>query len=78
MQEHKIKQPYFIHYSDERVMAMAGLYDNWKDAEGNWLTTFTILTTESSKKLQWYAISCTQPSFATGFGKSLPAGVQVR
>ena len=54
MQEHKVKQPYFIHYSDERVMAMAGLYDNWKDAEGNWLTTFTILTTESSKRLQWY------------------------
>lgn len=52
-QEHKIKQPYFIHYSDERVMAMAGLYDNWKDAEGNWLTTFTIFTTDSSKKLQW-------------------------
>ena len=49
-----MKQPYFIHYSDERVMAMAGLYDNWKDAEGNWLTTFTILTTDSSKKLQWY------------------------
>lgn len=54
MQEHKVKQPYFIHYSDERVMAMAGLYDSWKDAEGNWLTTFTILTTNSSKKLEWY------------------------
>ena len=53
VQEHKIKQPYYIHYADERIMAMAGLYDNWKDAEGNWLTTFTILTTDSSKRLEW-------------------------
>lgn len=53
VQEHKIKQPYYIHYADERIMAMAGLFDNWKDAEGNWLTTFTILTTDSSKRLEW-------------------------
>lgn len=53
MQEHKVKQPYYVHYDDDRVMAMAGLYDNRKDAEGNWLTTFTILTTDSSQKLQW-------------------------
>ena len=53
VQEHKIKQPYYIRYADERIMAMAGLFDNWKDAEGNWLTTFTILTTDSSKRLEW-------------------------
>ena len=64
VQEHKTKQPYYIHYDDERVMAMAGLYDTWKDAEGTWLTTFTILTTDSSKRLQWYGTtligSCSQ------------------
>lgn len=64
MQEHKTKQPYYIHYTDERVMAMAGLYDNWKDAEGNWLTTFTILTTDSSKRLQWCASQASVPSAA--------------
>lgn len=64
VQEHKTKQPYYIHYTDERVMAMAGLYDNWKDAEGNWLTTFTILTTDSSKRLQWYVNQAASPSSA--------------
>ena len=77
MQEHKIKQPYFIHYGDERVMAMAGLYDNWKDAEGNWLTTFTILTTASSEKLQWYAICLSSASFARGFSYLRPAGFRL-
>ncbi len=54
-QEHKVKQPYYVHLAGDRVMKMAGLYDNWQDAEGNWLTTFTILTTDSSKRLQWCA-----------------------
>ncbi|EIE23986.1 DUF159-domain-containing protein [Coccomyxa subellipsoidea C-169] len=52
-QEHKTKQPYYIHFDGDRVMRMAGLYDSWQDAEGNWLTTYTILTTDSSKRLQW-------------------------
>ncbi|KAK9906507.1 hypothetical protein WJX75_003054 [Coccomyxa subellipsoidea] len=52
-QEHKTKQPYYIYLDGDRVMRMAGLYDSWQDAEGNWLTTYTILTTDSSKRLQW-------------------------
>jgi putative SOS response-associated peptidase YedK len=57
IQEHKTKQPYYIHLDGDRVMRMAGLYDSWQDAEGNWLTTYTILTTDSSKRLQWCAHS---------------------
>lgn len=59
VQEHKTKQPYYIHFDGDRVMRMAGLYDSWQDAEANWLTTYTILTTDSSKRLQWCAQSRT-------------------
>ncbi|BDA46358.1 Abasic site processing protein HMCES [Coccomyxa sp. Obi] len=52
-QEHKTKQPYYIHLDGNHIMRMAGLYDSWQDAEGNWLYTYTILTTDSSKRLQW-------------------------
>ena len=34
-------------------MALAGLYDCWVDAEGCQHQTYTILTTDSSKNLQW-------------------------
>lgn len=49
-----MKQPYYVHLQGDHVIKMAGLYDSWQDSEGNWLSTFTILTTDSSKKLQWY------------------------
>src|SRR5665811_2163970 len=45
------KQPFFIHRSDGAPLAMAGLYEFWRDrsvAEDDpdaWLTTFTIITT---------------------------------
>ena len=45
------KQPFFIHRSDGRPMAMAGLYEFWRDRslpEGHsdaWLTTYSIITT---------------------------------
>ena len=45
------KQPFFIHRSDGAQLAMAGLYEFWRDeslAEDDpdaWLTTYTIITT---------------------------------
>ncbi|MEU6979375.1 MULTISPECIES: SOS response-associated peptidase [unclassified Streptomyces] len=49
------KQPYFILPADGRVMAMAGLYEFWRDPEvadpddpAAWLTTCTIITTEAT------------------------------
>ncbi|GAA1535057.1 SOS response-associated peptidase [Streptomyces albidochromogenes] len=49
------KQPYFIHPTDEQVMALAGLYEYWRDPEiengddpAAWLTTCTIITTEAT------------------------------
>ncbi|MFJ1973793.1 SOS response-associated peptidase [Streptomyces sp. NPDC087903] len=50
------KQPYFIHpEADDRVMALAGLYEYWRDPSVDhdddpaaWLLTCTIITTEAA------------------------------
>lgn len=49
------KQPYFIHPNDGQLMAMAGLYEYWRnpdvtsdDDPGAWLRTCTIITTEAT------------------------------
>ncbi|MEV8550774.1 SOS response-associated peptidase [Streptomyces glaucescens] len=49
------KQPYFIHPEDEKVMALAGLYEYWRDPAvtrdddpAAWLVTCTIITTEAT------------------------------
>ena len=49
------KQPYFIHRRDGAPLAMAGLYEIWRDrtvedpdAEGAWLWTTTVLTTTAT------------------------------
>lgn len=49
------KQPYFISPEDGQVMALAGLYEFWRNPEvaddddpGAWLTTTTIITTEAT------------------------------
>ncbi|MET7683263.1 SOS response-associated peptidase [Streptomyces sp. NPDC005423] len=49
------KQPYFIHPEDDEVMALAGLYEYWRDPAvkgdddpGAWLMTCTIITTEAT------------------------------
>ncbi|BBN01360.1 hypothetical protein MPTK1_2g06860 [Marchantia polymorpha subsp. ruderalis] len=47
------KQPYYLHFEDERPLVFAALYDSWKDEEGNVHHTFTILTTRVSKALGW-------------------------
>lgn len=45
------KQPFYIHRGDEDVVALAGLYEFWRDPAGApddpqaWLTTFAIITT---------------------------------
>ncbi|MFJ9026520.1 SOS response-associated peptidase [Streptomyces sp. NPDC102259] len=49
------KQPYFIHPEDDQVMALAGLYEYWRDLAVKhdddpdaWLMTCTIITTEAT------------------------------
>ncbi len=40
-------------FGEGRVMKMAGLYDCWRDDDDKPMYSFTILTTDSSKRLQW-------------------------
>lgn len=40
------KTPHFIHLPDEPLFAFAGLYDTWRDADGQVVRSYTILTTE--------------------------------
>jgi putative SOS response-associated peptidase YedK len=48
----KKKQPFFITPKDGSVLAMAGLYEFWRDrAADEWLITYTILTTTAEDDL---------------------------
>ncbi|RBQ15379.1 SOS response-associated peptidase [Spongiactinospora rosea] len=55
--DEKRKQPYFIHPADGGVMAMAGLYEFWRDRNKPdddptaWLVTCTVITTTAKDKL---------------------------
>jgi putative SOS response-associated peptidase YedK len=43
-----VKQPYFLHRADGRMLAMAGLYEYWKAPEDRWLTTAVVITAAAS------------------------------
>jgi putative SOS response-associated peptidase YedK len=45
----KTKQPYAITATDSPMMGFAGLWDAWKDGQGQWLQSFTIVTTEANE-----------------------------
>ena len=53
LQEGPRKQPYYVNTGEGHVMRMAGLFDIWHAEDGP-LYTYTILTTDSSKRLEWY------------------------
>jgi len=42
------KQAYCFELNDGELFAFAGLWDGWKNAEGHWIRTFSILTTTSN------------------------------
>src|SRR5246127_980461 len=39
------KQPYAIALADHRLMALAGLWENWRSPAGEWIRSFAIMTT---------------------------------
>jgi len=41
----KVKQAYCFEVNDGELFAFAGLWDRWKDLNGNWIKTCSILTT---------------------------------
>lgn len=43
------RQPYAIEMKDAGMFAFAGIWDGWRDAEGKWLQSFAIVTTEANE-----------------------------
>jgi putative SOS response-associated peptidase YedK len=43
------KQPYAIALADRGIMALAGLWENWKSSAGEWVRSFAIVTTDPNK-----------------------------
>jgi putative SOS response-associated peptidase YedK len=41
----KTKQPYAIALADKSLIPFAGLWENWKSPAGEWIRSFTIVTT---------------------------------
>jgi putative SOS response-associated peptidase YedK len=39
------KQPHAIALADRRLMALAGLWENWRSSAGEWIRSFAIVTT---------------------------------
>lgn len=46
------RQPFAIRLAEGEALAFAGLWDAWKDADGNWLQSFAIITTEANEIMQ--------------------------
>jgi putative SOS response-associated peptidase YedK len=40
----KERQPYAVALADRRLMALAGLWENWRSPAGEWIRSFTIVT----------------------------------
>jgi putative SOS response-associated peptidase YedK len=43
------KQPYAIALADRRLMALAGLWENWRSPAGEWVRSFAIITTRPNE-----------------------------
>jgi len=48
----KVKQPWFIHAANGKLMALAGLWESWKPPEGEPVQSFTIITTEPNDQIR--------------------------
>lgn len=45
------KQPYYIHPRDDHLFAFAGIWDSWRDPDGEILKTYSIVTTEPNQEI---------------------------
>ena len=43
------KQPYAIALADRSLMALAGLWENWRSTPGEWVRSFAIITTKPNE-----------------------------
>lgn len=44
------KQAYAVALADGAPMAVAGLWEGWKQPDGSWLRSYTVITTEANEK----------------------------
>lgn len=45
----KTKQPYYIKFKTDSIIPFAGLWDEWKNNDGNFIKTATIITTDANE-----------------------------
>jgi putative SOS response-associated peptidase YedK len=50
--EGRAKQPYFIHFPDDRPFAFAGLWESWEGPDHSSIESCTILTTEANELMR--------------------------
>ena len=48
----KKKVPMYIQHAERELFAFAGLWESWKQPDGNWLNTCAILTTEANEQIR--------------------------
>lgn len=46
------KAPMYIQHAEREIFAFGGLWESWKQPDGNWLNTCAILTTEANEKIR--------------------------
>jgi len=51
IQEDGTKRPYYIHIKDQEIMSLAGLWDEWLDAEKHVFRTCAIITTQANSAI---------------------------
>ncbi len=59
----KTKRPYSFTMRDEAPFAFAGLWDAWKEPDGGWLQSFSIVTTEANELMS--SVHIRMPSSCT-------------
>ena len=52
LRQGKRKTPMYIQHAQRNIFAFAGLWESWKDPQGDWLNTCTILTAEANARIQ--------------------------
>ena len=71
----KTKQPFAFSVAGSSIFAFAGLWDAWKDGQGHWLQSFSIVTTSPNELLASVhtrmPVFCTTEIMIAGFPESL-------
>lgn len=77
-QQDKDKQPYYIHLKDREVFGFAGLWEVWRNPEGDEVWTCSIITTEPNDLISKYhhrmAVILKQDDYSTWLDKETSSG----